>query len=73
MRKLVIGEFLSLDGIMEAPERWTFPSFNEEVGAHLGSSRATSDALLLGCVTYEGFAPTFSHQTGGEADAMNHL
>jgi hypothetical protein len=33
MRKLVIGAFLSLDGVMEAPEKWTFPYFNEEVGA----------------------------------------
>src|ERR1700730_4609805 len=73
MRKLVIGEFLSLDGVMEAPEKWTFPYFNEEVGTHLGSSMATSDALLLGRVTYEAFASTFSHQTGGEADAMNHM
>ncbi|EFH81149.1 dihydrofolate reductase family protein [Ktedonobacter racemifer] len=73
MRKLVIGEFLSLDGVMEAPEKWTFPYFNEEVGAHLGSSMATSDALLLGRVTYEAFASTFSPQTGGEADTMNHL
>ena len=30
MRKIVATEFLTLDGVMEAPEKWTFPFGNEE-------------------------------------------
>lgn len=73
MSRIVVGEFVSLDGVMEAPEKWTFQYYNDEIGAHLGSSMATSDALLLGRVTYETFAASFSQQTGGQADGMNNI
>jgi dihydrofolate reductase len=48
------------------------PFFNDEIGMYIGSRMATSDALLLGRATYETFAATFAHQTGGTADAMNN-
>jgi dihydrofolate reductase len=64
--------FVSLDGVIEAPETWTYPYFNDEIGAHLGASYTTSDALLLGRVTYQTFAASFSSQTGGMADTMNN-
>jgi hypothetical protein len=32
MRKIVANFFLWLDGVVEAPERWTFPYFNDEMG-----------------------------------------
>ncbi len=73
MSRIVVGEFVSLNGVMEAPEKWTFQYYNDEIGAHLGSSMATSDALLLGRVTYETFAAAFSQQTGGQADGMNNI
>jgi dihydrofolate reductase len=55
MRKLVVTEFLSLDGVMENPA-WTFPYWNDEIAAFKGEESTNSDALLLGRVTYEGFA-----------------
>lgn len=54
MRKVVVTEFLSLDGIMEDPA-WTVPYWNDEIAKFKGEETA-SDALLLGRVTYQGFA-----------------
>jgi dihydrofolate reductase len=71
MRKIVAGLFISLDGVVEAPETWTGPYFNEEVGQTVGSLIAAGDTLLLGRMTYEGFAASFGDQTGGMADTMN--
>jgi dihydrofolate reductase len=71
MRRIIVNEFVSLDGVMEAPEKWAFQYFTDEIGAHIGSSFATSDALLLGPVTFETFAVAFSGETGGQADVMN--
>jgi dihydrofolate reductase len=56
MRKIVAGLFMSLDGVVESPERWQFPYFNDEMGQALGSSMAESDTLLLGRRTYQEFA-----------------
>ena len=80
MRRIVVGMFVSLDGVVEAPgpdstfkyANWTQPYYNEEVGNFIGQQMATADALLLGRVTYEGFAASFSGQTGGVADIMNN-
>jgi dihydrofolate reductase len=55
MRKIVVTEFLSLDGIMENPA-WTFPYWNDEIAAFKNEERDASDALLLGRVTYQEFA-----------------
>jgi dihydrofolate reductase len=72
MRKISAGLFISLDGVIEAPETWTGPYFNDEVGAAVGALMAPNDALLLGRVTYEGFAAAFGGQSGGQADVMNN-
>jgi dihydrofolate reductase len=56
MRQINAGLFISLDGVVEAPEKWTGPYFNDQVGQAVGALMATNDALLLGRVTYEGFA-----------------
>jgi len=71
MRKIIVGQFVSLDGVMEAPEKWTFPYQNDEVMAVLGENMFRSDAMLLGRKTYEAFAASFSSQTGGIADYLN--
>ena len=55
MRKLIVTEFVSLDGVMENPA-WTMPYWNDEIAAFKGEETDASDALLLGRVTYEGFA-----------------
>ncbi|HEU5101031.1 MAG TPA: dihydrofolate reductase family protein [Roseiflexaceae bacterium] len=52
MRKVIAGLFISLDGVVEAPEKWHFPYFNEKMQEAVGSSMADADAMLLGRVTY---------------------
>ena len=56
MRKIVAGLFISLDGVVEAPETWHFPYFNDEMGEIVGSQMAAADTMLLGRRTYEEFA-----------------
>lgn len=72
-RKIVAGLFVSLDGVVEAPERWHFPYLSEEMGAAVGGMYAEADTLLLGRVTYEAFAAVWPHQTGEMADAINGI
>ena len=55
MRKIIVTEFVSLDGVMENPG-WTMPYWNDEIAQFKGEETAASDALLLGRVTYQGFA-----------------
>jgi hypothetical protein len=71
VRKITAGLFISLDGVVEAPERWTGPYVNDQVGRAVGALMAQNDALLLGRVTYEGFSAAFGGQSGGMADQMN--
>jgi dihydrofolate reductase len=56
MGKIVVHEFISLDGVIEDP-RWTaaYP-FDPKMGEAIGAVVATSEALLLGRTTYEMFA-----------------
>jgi len=56
MRKIAAGMFVSLDGVHEAPENWTFDYFTDEVGDAIMSSMAAADTLLLGRKTYQEFA-----------------
>jgi dihydrofolate reductase len=72
MRKINAGLFVSLDGVVESPEKWTGPYFNDEVGQAVGQLMAANDAMLLGRITYEGFAAAFGTQSGGMADQMNN-
>lgn len=60
MRKLVVAEFISLDGVVEAPETWHFPYLSPEMFAAMGQSGAESDTMLLGRVTYQSFAGAFA-------------
>jgi dihydrofolate reductase len=55
MRKVVVSEFMTLDGVMEDPS-WTFQFSSEEQERFKFDELAASDAVLLGRVTYEGFA-----------------
>ncbi|MEV5571675.1 dihydrofolate reductase family protein [Spirillospora sp. NPDC052269] len=72
-RKIVAGLFISLDGVVEAPESWHFPYMDEEMGAAVGQMHAEADTLLLGRVTYEAFASVWPHQTGPLAEAINGI
>lgn len=72
MRKLVVTEFLSLDGVMENPG-WTFPYWNDEIAAFKGEETAAADALLLGRVTYEGFAAAWPNSEDEGAPYFNSV
>jgi dihydrofolate reductase len=72
MRKIVAGLFMSLDGVVEAPETWTGPHFTGEIDQQIRSMMAASDTMLLGRLTYQELAATFSGQRGAAADQMNN-
>jgi dihydrofolate reductase len=56
VRKVTAGMFVSLDGVVESPEKWQLPYFNDEMGEAVGAAMAAADAMLLGRVTYQEFA-----------------
>jgi dihydrofolate reductase len=68
MRKIVASLFISLDGVVEAPDQWHFPYFNEEMGAAVGAMLGQADTLLLGRKTYDSFAGAWPEREaeGGE-------
>ncbi len=72
MRNIVVTEFLSLDGIMEDP-MWTFKYWNDEIAAFKGEESDASDALLLGRVTYEGFAAAWPKSKDEGAEYFNSV
>ncbi len=72
MRKIVAGLFISLDGVIEAPDQWHFPYFNDEMGQAVGSLMAAADTMLLGRVTYQEFAAYWPHQ-GSEVEGADHM
>ncbi len=70
MRKIVVTEFVSLDGIMEDPS-WTFKYWNDETAKFKGEETTASDALLLGRVTYQGFAAAWPQSKDEGATYFN--
>ena len=73
MRKIVVSEFVTLDGVIEDPA-WTVPFRSEEGERYKFAELKAADALLLGRVTYEGFAaawPGMAEQTGEYGAMMN--
>ena len=73
MRKVVAAEFLSLDGVMESPNEWHFPYFNEKMGQAVNKSIAASDAMLLGRTTYEEWAAFWPGQDPAENPIAVHM
>ena len=70
MRKIQAGLFISLDGVVEDPQDWHFPYFNEEMGAAVDATLGRSDTLLLGRKTYDSFAGAWpDRELAGEEDA----
>jgi len=82
MGRIVVTEFVSLDGVMEAPgggegfkyEGWTFEiDRGDEGNKYKLDETMQSDALLLGRVTYEGFADAWPQREGEFADKFNTM
>jgi dihydrofolate reductase len=82
MGRIVVTEFVSLDGVMEDPggaedfkhSGWSFEISRGDEGEQfkLDETRA-SEALLLGRVTYEGFADAWPQRSGEFADKFNEM
>jgi dihydrofolate reductase len=66
MRKVVASEFVSLDGVVESPEKWHFPYFNDQMGDAIGAAMASSDSMLMGRVLYEEWAAFWPNQDPDE-------
>jgi dihydrofolate reductase len=82
MGKIVVTEFVSLDGVMEDPGGaedfkyggWSFEISRGDEGDKFKLDEALeADALLLGRVTYEGFAAAWPSREGEFADKFNNM
>jgi dihydrofolate reductase len=86
MRKLIVSEFVTLDGVMQAPggkdeDRdggfehggWTIPYWHDDIGQSFGALMKDVDALLLGRRTYVTHAEAFEPMAPGDpfGDMMN--
>ena len=66
MRKIIVAEFISLDGVVEAPDEWHFPYVNDEMHTAMWAAMDESDTLLLGRVTYQSYAGAFADAPAGD-------
>jgi dihydrofolate reductase len=87
MRELIVAEFITLDGVIQAPGSadedteggfehggWTWPYWHDDIGAHFSEAMAGADALLLGRKTWQIHGGAFEPMEGDEfADAMNGM
>lgn len=72
MRKLIVTEFISPDGVSEV-ERLPSVTWNDQMQAFKEEELADSAAMLLGRVTYEIFAGSWPGETRDFADRFNAL
>jgi dihydrofolate reductase len=79
MRKLVIAEFITLDGVIQAPGSaeedtdggfvhggWTHPYWHDDIGAHFFQAMMETDTLLLGRKTWQGHGAAFDPMPEGD-------
>jgi dihydrofolate reductase len=86
MRKLIVAEFITLDGVIQAPGGadedteggfvhggWTQPYWHDDIGAHFFQAMTQADALLLGRKTWQGHGAAFDPLPAGDpfGDVMN--
>lgn len=75
MGKIVLTEFLTLDGVMGSPHHWNGPFFDQDVAKYKLDEVMASDALLLGRITYDEFAAAWPGRSDpdGFADRFNSM
>jgi dihydrofolate reductase len=88
VRKIIVAEFISLDGVMQAPGGadedteggfthggWTWPYWHDDIGAHFDHAISQCDTLLLGRKTWEIHGGAFEPMAPGDpfGDVMNGL
>src|ERR687891_2553025 len=79
MRKLIVAEFITLDGVIQAPGGadedpdggfthggWTQPYWHDDIGAHFFQAMTQTDALLLGRKTWQGHGAAFDPLPAGD-------
>src|SRR5450432_1132096 len=82
LRKIIVSESITLDGIFEGPAKaagesfelagWTAAYQSDEQNQYLAAGMASGGALLLGRLTYQLFQTSWGPQTGPVADFMNN-
>ena len=81
MRTLIVTEFVSLDGVMEAPggepgyahNGWVGEYFSDELGQYKFEEQDACETLMLGRKTYESFYGAWSERTGPMAEKINTM
>ncbi|HEX9075605.1 MAG TPA: dihydrofolate reductase family protein [Anaerolineae bacterium] len=88
MRKIIVHEFITLDGVIQAPGGaaedtdggfvhggWTMPYWHDDIGAHFSQAMAQTDLLLLGRKTWQIHGGAFEPMPAGDpfGDAMNGI
>jgi dihydrofolate reductase len=76
MHKIIGNLFMAIDGVVESPEKWSLSYWNDDIANVVMGGMQNADALLLGRVTYEGFAQAWPGRTSEDdpgADFMNNV
>jgi dihydrofolate reductase len=81
MRRLIVSEFISLHGVVEAPggeqthphAGWTVPYGVPDQFAYKLNETLEAESLLLGGITYRGFSAAWPERDGVFADKMNAM
>jgi dihydrofolate reductase len=74
MRSVAVQMYVSVDGVMEAPQNWSFPYWTDDHEKYAFERLLAADALLLGRTTYQEFAAAWPTRTDDAfADRMNSL
>ena len=86
MRKIIVAEFVTLDGVIQAPGGadedtdggfvhggWTMPYWHDDIGAHFFQTMSQADTILLGRRTWQIHGDAFERMPAGDpfADALN--
>jgi len=66
MRKIIAGMFITLDGVVEAPEKWNPPYYDDELNQAVMPRIASAGAHLYGRRSYELFRGVFTGPAGGD-------
>lgn len=87
MRKIIVSEFMTLDGVIQAPGGadedtdggfahggWTWPYWHDDIGVHFDQAMAQADLLLLGRKTWQIHGGAFEPMSGDPfGDVMNNM
>ena len=75
MRKMIVSTMMTLDGVEDNPQNWSFDYWNDEIGKYVSDQLFATDVLVMGRITYEAFAEAWSSRAGADAfaDRINAL